>query len=59
MVTVPTTVEWRLLIEVSGNSVVETGICPMLEWCVESWAVDNLYMLWVMIILDKDQDQSS
>ncbi|XP_051748198.1 scavenger receptor cysteine-rich type 1 protein M130-like [Ctenopharyngodon idella] len=36
-------VEWRFFIEVSGEQCVErTGIWLMLQWCVESWTVENL-----------------
>ncbi len=43
MVTVAVLVEWRFFIEVSGEQcVVISGICLMLQWCVESWTVDNL-----------------
>ncbi|ROI15338.1 Antigen WC1.1 [Anabarilius grahami] len=41
--TVAVLVEWRFFIEVSGKlCVVSAGIWLMLQWCVESWTVENL-----------------
>ncbi len=53
-----TSVEWRFFIEVSGEQcVLVSGICLMLQWYVESWSVENLLMLLVMLTLDQDEDQ--
>ncbi len=43
VVTVAVLVEWRFFIEVSGEQCVMLGgIWLMLQWCVESWTVENL-----------------
>ncbi len=58
VVTVPAVVEWRFFIEVSGEQcVMMVGIWLMLQWCVESWAVENHYVPLVLLTLGKDQDQ--
>ncbi len=41
--TVPAVGQWRFFIEVSGEQcVIMVGIWLMLQWCVESWTVENL-----------------
>ncbi|XP_077089899.1 scavenger receptor cysteine-rich type 1 protein M130-like [Siphateles boraxobius] len=41
--TVAVLVQWRFFIEVSGEQcVMLAGIWLMLQWCVESWTVENL-----------------
>jgi len=59
VVIIPVLVEWRFIIEVSGElCALIIGVCQTLQWCVESWVVAILQIQCVPLTLDQDQDKS-